>query len=158
MDTLLFISSLTLWLFSEASSKVVAKGVWFQEITGNVDRHQQGHSTTTSFFSKNFHKCNLNKHCKFVLKNLKTNEHNEVASENDLPQNRDGYQIWKKKEEKGKVIPRVLGKRKPPICNLTFRDFLDTILCKISYLVGKILKICKKWRQRNKTLNQSLFL
>ena len=104
MDILPFIFSLTLWLFTETSSKVAAKGAWFQEIAGNVNTYQQGHSTMTSWFSKNFHKCNLNKHCKFVLRNLKTNEYSEVAGENDLPQNRDEYQIWEKKEEKGKVI------------------------------------------------------
>eukprot|EP00112_Aurelia_sp_Birch-Aquarium-sp1_P005019 Seg1569.9 transcript_id=Seg1569.9/GoldUCD/mRNA.D3Y31 product=Tenascin-X protein_id=Seg1569.9/GoldUCD/D3Y31 len=100
MKIIQFVTSLTLWLFSAGSSEVAAKGVWFQEITGNVGRNQDGHGTMTSFFSKHFHKCNINKQCKFVLRDLKTDEHREVTNEDDLPQNIEGYQIWKKIEEK----------------------------------------------------------
>eukprot|EP00112_Aurelia_sp_Birch-Aquarium-sp1_P023786 Seg723.3 transcript_id=Seg723.3/GoldUCD/mRNA.D3Y31 product=Tenascin-R protein_id=Seg723.3/GoldUCD/D3Y31 len=108
MKIMQFVTSLTLWSFSAGSSEVAAKGVWFQEITGNVGRNQDGHGTMTSFFSKHFHKCSMKKQCQFVLRDLKTNEHREVTSENDLPQNREGYQIWKKIEEKGKKIEEKL--------------------------------------------------
>ena len=116
----------------------MAMGVWFQEITGNVDGRPEGHSTMTSLFSKNFHQCNLNKECKFVLENLQTNEYRAIASENDLPQNRDGYRIWKKKEEKGKAIQRILGvkihvsHKKRMIRNSTLWDIFDKIPYKIS--------------------------
>eukprot|EP00112_Aurelia_sp_Birch-Aquarium-sp1_P018058 Seg4254.1 transcript_id=Seg4254.1/GoldUCD/mRNA.D3Y31 product=Ficolin-1 protein_id=Seg4254.1/GoldUCD/D3Y31 len=100
MKIIQYITSLTLWLFSAGSSEAAAKGGWFQEITGNVDRNQDGHSTMTSLFGRHFHKCNINKQCQFVLRDLKTDEYREVTSENDLPQNKEGYKIWKKIVEK----------------------------------------------------------
>ena len=58
-------------------------------------------SEKTSLFNKKFHQCSKDTECNFVVKNVQTNEFKTYKSEKDLPNVKQGLQIWRRENHPG---------------------------------------------------------
>eukprot|EP00112_Aurelia_sp_Birch-Aquarium-sp1_P016560 Seg377.4 transcript_id=Seg377.4/GoldUCD/mRNA.D3Y31 product=Fucolectin-1 protein_id=Seg377.4/GoldUCD/D3Y31 len=72
------------------------KGAYFEEHPGYGEDTKA--SITTSLFQKAFHQCSIEDRCRYVIKNLKTNEYSKALSEHELPENRGDHKVWYRKD------------------------------------------------------------
>ena len=76
---------------------VDAAGSFFEEISaidGNTINEES--MQRTPIIQKSFHQCSMKELCNYVVKYVPTGKFTLYDSEDDLPQNRTGLQIWKK--------------------------------------------------------------
>ena len=77
---------------------VDAVGTYYEEISGNDgNTYIEGSMQRTPIIHKSFHKCSISGHCKYVIKNLTNGTFSLCNSTADLPRNRTGLRIWKKR-------------------------------------------------------------
>ena len=74
-----------------------ANGIFYEEISeGDGNTIIEGSMQRTSIIHRSFHKCSMEKDCKYVIKDLASGKLTLYNRESDLPLKRTGLRIWKK--------------------------------------------------------------
>ena len=83
--------------FTVSHGSVTTAGIFYEEISTTIGSTINEESMARiSLLHESLHPCSMNETCNYVIKNKADGSFTLCTNEDELPQNREGFRIWRK--------------------------------------------------------------